>query len=619
MHDIFLFFNQGGWGSYSDVQTHHLGIPLTPRRFGISSEYQEEIWKAANATKSNVIMMWWRPDALYNSFLGSEAQFLKVTLPTPTQECIDNRIERGAQCEENFSVERTSPLGVCDYPPTLLTTYTSAGLQNDPLLSDGIHSPAFDALTRFRISEHQIAQWSQIKSRSKSPREAICSWAVENIDYLEKLVPETFPRILTKQQYSPFSYATITFSGIVILCAIGIGVKVYVQRDERVIKAAQIEFLYILLLGSILMAGSALCAGLPTSDAACRTQIWLVNLGFSLQIVPLLVKVAAINRLMKSGKKFRRVLVTRKSLYQTVAWIIAGMMVFLTLWTTIGDPRKFPIYSLNSPGTASDDESVVVVEYVCRTDSPMWRLLSFTWATIVLFCGTILAGQMRNMQSEFNEFQTLWILVFSHFLIVVCIWITFTLPKYHDNIWRQTRSLLYGIDALLALCIYFKPKLFRGEAAKDRSDVSGHLSRRTSRRESFVPGDFIVDSTEGQLTLAALRAIIAQKDEEIAALLTSSNTTSMQTSMDETPPSSCMHYDNDDRSSVEFSLGDEEMGVFAEHEDMTIESLRATFHRNQKAEAEERTVDDAGKPLDDESSQPSDTDTRNESPPCSIT
>jgi hypothetical protein len=83
-----------GWTASALQQSYHLNIPLrssgpegTLAR-GYPYESLVEIWKAANYTQSDVVMYWWTPDALVDMFAGTDAEFTKITLPAPTQQCI---------------------------------------------------------------------------------------------------------------------------------------------------------------------------------------------------------------------------------------------------------------------------------------------------------------------------------------------------------------------------------------------------------------------------------------------------------------------------------------------------------------------------------------------------
>ena len=57
-----------------------------------------EMWNAANATRSNLMMNFWNPHPLYTQYQGTEAEFHKVLLPSPTQACLDARILPGDRC-----------------------------------------------------------------------------------------------------------------------------------------------------------------------------------------------------------------------------------------------------------------------------------------------------------------------------------------------------------------------------------------------------------------------------------------------------------------------------------------------------------------------------------------
>ena len=70
-----------------------------PGSFGYSYSQLVEIYAAANATKSNLMINWWTPEAMYSTYLGTEAEMQRVVLPSPTQECIDHRIETIDRCE----------------------------------------------------------------------------------------------------------------------------------------------------------------------------------------------------------------------------------------------------------------------------------------------------------------------------------------------------------------------------------------------------------------------------------------------------------------------------------------------------------------------------------------
>lgn len=73
-----------GWTTFFTQQSHHLGIALEsdgPEHSGGFYTYGDlvDIWFAANATKSDVIGMWWEPDATVSVFEGSGSDMVPVS------------------------------------------------------------------------------------------------------------------------------------------------------------------------------------------------------------------------------------------------------------------------------------------------------------------------------------------------------------------------------------------------------------------------------------------------------------------------------------------------------------------------------------------------------------
>ena len=79
---------------------------------------------------------------------------------------------------------------------------------------------------------------------------------------------------------------------------------------------------------------------IPPSDVSCVTVIWLTNVGYTVELVPLVVKVAAINKLMIAARRMRRVHLKRKKLYGAVIILCALVTSYLVSWTIMDPPRK---------------------------------------------------------------------------------------------------------------------------------------------------------------------------------------------------------------------------------------------------------------------------------------
>lgn len=143
-----------GWGSYVFQQLTHLNIALEsngPEAVSHGYTYGQmiDIWAAANATKSNVIMIWWTPEALFQEYLGTDAEFQRITLPPPTQSCIDARVDITTRCAGTLNERIGDARGSCDHfpiPLLRLVTNNLHSLTHDLALASAQHSPAYDTI-----------------------------------------------------------------------------------------------------------------------------------------------------------------------------------------------------------------------------------------------------------------------------------------------------------------------------------------------------------------------------------------------------------------------------------------------------------------------------------------
>jgi hypothetical protein len=109
------------WSSFFIQQAYHLNIALKssgnePGAHGYTYSEAVEIFHAANFTKSDLIAWWWRPEALYQKFQGTDFEFQSVLLPHTTQKCIDKRINPDDRCGDHDVLRTGSADGVCAAP-----------------------------------------------------------------------------------------------------------------------------------------------------------------------------------------------------------------------------------------------------------------------------------------------------------------------------------------------------------------------------------------------------------------------------------------------------------------------------------------------------------------------
>jgi hypothetical protein len=332
-------------------------------------------------------------------------------------------------------------------------------------------------------------------SSSDDARDAACLWVVDNFDYLSDFIPESYPRILQEENTSgPLFYLSITLGLLVTLLILFAGFLTFRQRNQRVIRYAQIEFLWLLLAGLLMVAVGSVVIALSSTDGSCVAVIWLISLGYTLELVPLIVKVAAINRLMHAALVFRRIVLPRKSLFGAIFMISAIVTIFLILWTTMDPPHKKAQASLTDTLTEAG-ETVVMINYFCDSESKVWGYIAASWNFLLLICASILAFIMRNLRMDFNETQTLVMLIYSHFIFAFLRLITlFLIGSLSESVLTFSRSIIFSLDAAATLFIYFLPK-FLASDVEGEAGVVEQMRSAIARRNPNVRGDHAISGT----------------------------------------------------------------------------------------------------------------------------
>lgn len=469
-----------GWTSFNLPLTHHLDIALENERHTYSQFL--EMWAAANATKSNLIMPWWTPEALYQSYAGTDAEFQRVTLPPPSYQCYENRIDSGKRCLNVSLEERVGdPAGACEEAPQALQKVVAKVLYDmthDPSIPEARRSPGYEAVKMFQLSNLNLGQifdtWLHrgVDKWGYDPRDAVCRYMAENFESIQELIPRTYPRAVRVDHNEGWLfYLSLVLSILVTLLVAFAAFMTHKKRDTPAIKYAQYEFLWLLLVGLLLLALGALVIAIPPADASCVLEIWFINLGYMFELVPLIVKVAATNRLMNASRRMRRVVLPRSTLFGTVAFVGLGVVVYLITWTVVDRPKRGAEFTLTDDVT-EDGDTVVSVSYVCSSQTDIWWYVSIACNGLLLISATVLAIQTRKQISTFNESQTLGFMAYSHFIFVLIRMATLFLDdKLSGSDLARVRSLVYSCDAMATIFVYFFPKFFG-----TRPGLSGRFS-----------------------------------------------------------------------------------------------------------------------------------------------
>jgi hypothetical protein len=444
-----------------------------------------DIWLAANQTESDVMMVWWFPEQLHQRFLETPAEFQKVNLPPITQECLGAHVSAQDRCSSDFETRVGDAAVACDEQTKQIYVGVSKGLYNITFRDDvqpALHSPGYEAVKSFQISSEQLSEAFNHWLNAGDPREGVCNWMVDNIQWATELIPETYPRTLTTtEKWNPLRTAALALSVLTTTLTVFSLVAVYYRRDRRVMVFAQVEFLLLILSGLLCVSIGAVILAVPPTDGVCVASVWLVLIGYTLEIVPLCTKVSVINRLMHASASMKRFVVQRKSLFGVVTGISAFVLVFLLVWTIVDPPQRQVVYVLTDSSTPNN-ELVVEQQFFCASRYSSWTVINLIWMSFLLVCAAVLAFQTRGVRQEFNESQTMTLMIYSHAIFLVLRVVSVLASTLPEPALVIGKSIILSLDTLATLVIYFLPKFLITDdehirSARQLRDSSWMLSR----------------------------------------------------------------------------------------------------------------------------------------------
>lgn len=453
-----------GWSTPTKSQLHWNQIALESDGPEVGGGYPynagTQIFLAANATQSPVIIVWWEPEARIDA-LG----YTRISLPKPTQECFENR-PSSDHCNMTDDELIGNVKGSCDSAVTMMQRIVSSNLLADSLRTpEATRSPAHEILRKLYIKEvhfsTMLQQWwtRGVDTYNYDPREVVCSWVDKHIAELDTLMPRGYPRQSEDRgpYAAPFLFAAMGLGSAVFLVVVFTLGATYNFRGAKPIKCAQAQFLYLFILGFLIVSISAIVTATVPSLASCIVRQWLETIGYTLGLVPLLVKVAAINKLMQGAARCKRVRISKRKLFGVVAMSLLFVSVFLAIWTAVDPPMRVEEQYL-----ASEGSHIVRTRIGCSSSSDVWAILAVGWELVLVLCASVLAFQSRKIQQEFNESQTLGNMAYLHFLFLAARITVYFMPVevIEPNVQEGTISYLLSIDTLVSLLIYFGPKFY---------------------------------------------------------------------------------------------------------------------------------------------------------------
>eukprot|EP00934_Nitzschia_sp_Nitz4_P005500 Nitzschia sp. Nitz4//scaffold381_size12975//22//4397//NITZ4_008988-RA/size12975-processed-gene-0.7-mRNA-1//-1//CDS//3329549898//5490//frame0 len=512
------------WNSY------HLDIALESEGPDINNGYDysqiTQIWDAAAATKSDVMMMWWSPETTYERFQGTDAELTRVSLPPPTEECLAARVEGALKCGDNETVKQGDPAGTCDWPTLNLKKIITSTLHDAsrvPQDSPALWNPAYDIISSFELSNIQYSnlfkRWfkGEVDGWSYDLRAATCEWVIDNFDLLEAFIPETYPRTVVEVDTSGSVWflAAYIVCGVSILLVISSMMATFWHRNSKFMHYVQVEYMSTLLFGLVLVCTASLISIVHQTNTTCTVGPWFEGIGNTVVAVTLGIRVHAISKLNAAGKQMRHVRLRTRKLLLTVGAFVCISVALLTVWTAAGSPEKATVYTLSNKLTEFQ-EQVVYADYLCSTRTEQFELLSIGWQALVLVPAVMIVLITTSNFQDVNDTKALRVALIGRMFFMIFRFVGILVWKEHmlSNYLAFTCVML-GADSIVTLLVYVAPKFLKKTEVAS-SSMLPDVFLNTSVAVASIDGFTAWSSVREPIQVFQLLEVVFESFDEIA-------------------------------------------------------------------------------------------------------
>ena len=206
-------------------------------------------------------------------------------------------------------------------------------------------------------------------------------------------------------------------------------------------------------------------AFLSNADGLTRPSLGAsTHLGYTVEIVPMLIKVSTINKLTAEALHCRRINLDPKHFTKIFSTTIVVIVAFLTLWIVIDTPTRRQEHIFNSNESINENGNYIIRRHTgCASSSAVWEVLAFVWEIGILMAATVITFQSRNLISALNESHALSFMVYSHFLFLLMRLATNGLVMsgvIHMSIGQKIISMYLSTDTIISILVYFGPKFY---------------------------------------------------------------------------------------------------------------------------------------------------------------
>ena len=199
-----------------------------------------------------------------------------------------------------------------------------------------------------------------------------------------------------------------------------------------------------------------------SSAPSCVASEWFILMGYTMILLPILIKVAAINKITQHSRRLKNVDIDLKKLILYPLYTLGLVILpYLITWTCLDHSKPIEVLSFEDGVFGSN--TINVLTY-CSSVSNVWNYGTYVWHGFLLCSTCIIALQSLyvNVSAEMDESKKICYMVYSQFIFLMLRAGVPFLMKQHEYALSHMQgiiSLLLSLDVITMLLIYMGPIL----------------------------------------------------------------------------------------------------------------------------------------------------------------
>ena len=252
-------------------------------------------------------------------------------------------------------------------------------------------------------------------------------------------------------------------AAIGIFLAVGCAAATMKLRDNKVIKASQPEFLFLICVGCLLMVSTIIPLSIDDSVAsekgcstACMAAPFLFFIGFTIAFSALFAKTNRINQLFDSAITFQRVQIESKDVVLPLVVLLTCNIVLLSVWAAVA-PLEW------SRTTLSEDQYGRPSSSIGRcTSDKVWAFLGPIIAIngLALIIALFEAYRARKIDTRYSEAKYIALAVLSIFQVTFIGIPLMFITRDDTTAYFFVSICIVFVTSMSTLLLIFAPKFY---------------------------------------------------------------------------------------------------------------------------------------------------------------